>query len=665
MQAKPFRLILIAVAAVLIAGFSPAAVEAQAEASNGPQLLIKVRNIDQLLNDIERLMPAGEGAAPPQQVAMLRGMLQGTDWIDPERSIVAGMTVNGDISSWIALIPFLTANANFQMAYGAIAGDDYYLMALPPQPRFGVAPDVKASLLAASTEAAASGLVVEAAASELLAMAQPKIAAALANQAANPARPGAPAMMSPAETQAMLTDMLKMFEQMETVRLGLDLTGDVFTLQFDVDALPDSFLAGLLIDRGDDVRLADYDVEMPLRFRSRAYNVPGMMQLLASGFGQIYSQMGIDFDEMADMTKSFTGEMAGGMTADADGMGYEMVYVLQPGVDGQAFILDTYLPWFERYNRQMAAFVAQQANQPQTPALYKRTADSIVEGVKVVGVKTNYNAMLPPGDQTMASTLAGVEQIFETRLAAVGDLVLIGHSDVVMADLIIRARGFETAPAQGPMARFDFDLAGFMAGLQAMLPPGEFPAPLSSDMGRLTMQAEMQAGKLITQTRFNIADLDKMGMAFSTLASQQVAGAGGGAAASAPGRRASAAPAAKPPSETPDYWYRRGGLQSAYGAYTAAAKSYRKAIGLAPRYADAHFQLGVAYGEMRQFEAAVMAMTQAIDLDDDKGAYYYGRGRVYLLAGQEEEAMRDFMEAGFRGNPDARAYLKAAGVSLE
>ena len=663
MQAKPLSMIIIAVAAVLVAGFSPAALEAQGELSKGPQLLIKIRDIDQFLNAIERLMPAGEGAAPPPQAAMLRGMLQGTDWIDPERAIVAGMTVDGDISRWIALIPFRTANANFQTAYGAIAGDDYYLMALPPQPGFGVAPEVKASLISASTQPAVSGLMVEAAASELAATAQPKIAAAIARQAANPARPSGPAAMSPAETQAMLTDMLKMFEQMQTVRLGLDLTGDVLTLQFDVDARPESFLAGLLIDRGDAVRLADYDVARPLQFRSRAYNVPGMMQLVATGFGQIYSQMGLDLDEMADMTKSFTGEMAGGMTADADGMAYEMVYVLQPGVDGEAFILDTYLPWFERYNRQMATFVAQQANQPQLPPLYERTADSIVDGVKVVGVKTNYNAMLPPGDQNLAA-LAGGGQIFETRLAAVDDLVLIGHDDAVMAELITRARGFETAPAQGPMARFDFDLAAFMEGLEGMLPPGDLPSTWPSDLGRLTMQAEMQAGKLTTRTRFNIADLGKMGTVFGTLAARQAAVAGG-ADAGAPDRETASPPADKRATDTPDDCYRRGGLQSAYGAYDAAAKSYRKAIALAPRFADAHFQLGVAYGEMRQFEAAVMAMTQAIDLDDDQGAYYYGRGRVYLLAGQEEAAMRDFMEAGFRGHPDARAYLNAAGVSLE
>jgi hypothetical protein len=44
------------------------------------------------------------------------------------------------------------------------------------------------------------------------------------------------------------------------------------------------------------------------------------------------------------------------------------------------------------------------------------------------------------------------------------------------------------------------------------------------------------------------------------------------------------------------------------------------------------------------------------------GAYFYGRGRVYLLAGDADLAMKDFMEAGFLGNEDARVYLQHAGV---
>ena len=113
---------------------------------------------------------------------------------------------------------------------------------------------------------------------------------------------------------------------------------------------------------------------------------------------------------------------------------------------------------------------------------------------------------------------------------------------------------------------------------------------------------------------------------------------------------------------TPAYWMDRGGLLAAYGNYTAAARCYQKAIDLAPDRAEAYFQLGVAYGEMGRLEAAVKAISQAIDRDPANGAYFYGRGRVYLLAGEENLAMKDFMEAGFLGNKDARNYLKHAGV---
>ena len=113
---------------------------------------------------------------------------------------------------------------------------------------------------------------------------------------------------------------------------------------------------------------------------------------------------------------------------------------------------------------------------------------------------------------------------------------------------------------------------------------------------------------------------------------------------------------------TPAYWMDRGGLLSAYGNYKAALRCYQKALALAPDLAEAHFQQGVAYGELGQFDAAVHTISRAIDRMPTNGVYYYGRARVYLLAGDEDLAMKDFMEAGFLGNVDARAYLKGAGV---
>jgi hypothetical protein len=664
MKTQMLKLVVLCMFAGWAIVLAPPAADAQGGADQGPQLLIKIRNIDRLLNDIERLMPAGPDANAAQQVAMFRGMLQGTDWIDPERSIVAGMLTRGSETNWVALIPYRAANANFHAAYSAIDGGDYYMTAFPPQPNFVVRPAFKDHLLNASVDDATRGLLVEAAASQLLAIARPKIEAAFEKKAAVQPPPSGQAAVSDQQAQAMFDDMLKTFEQVEIVRLGLDLSDNVFALQFDIDALPDTFLAGLLIDRGEDTRLTDYAADTPMKFRTRAYNVPGLMQLVGSGFGQVYRQMGIDFDELAEMTKSFTGEMVGGMQAAPNGLAYEMIYVFQPGVDGEDFIINTYLPWFERYNQQMAAFVAQQTGTPQMP-LYERTADSLVAGVNVVGVKTNYHAMLPPGEQGRG-IWAGRDQVFETRLASVGDLMFFASDDAAMENLITRAGGFENTPARGPMAWFEMDLESFVEDLRSMMPSGASSSAWPANLGRLTMQADMQEGRLTTRTRFNIDDLSKLGGAFSALAAQSL-GASGGAGADAPTPSSSGSTATdmRDPEARPDYWYDRGGLQSAYGAYAAAARSYQKAIALAPRYADAHFQLGVTYGELRQFEAAIKAMTRAIDLDADKGAYYYGRGRVYLLAGEEAQAMRDFMEAGFLGNPDARAYLSAAGVSLE
>jgi len=63
-----------------------------------------------------------------------------------------------------------------------------------------------------------------------------------------------------------------------------------------------------------------------------------------------------------------------------------------------------------------------------------------------------------------------------------------------------------------------------------------------------------------------------------------------------------------------------------------------------------------------RYEVAVQAISRAIDRMPTKGEYFYGRGRVYLLAGEDELAMKDFMEAGFLGNADARAYLQRKGV---
>ena len=180
------------------------------------------------------------------------------------------------------------------------------------------------------------------------------------------------------------------------------------------------------------------------------------------------------------------------------------------------------------------------------------------------------------------------------------------------------------------------------------------------------MQAAMQEGELTTRTRINVKDIQQMTTLFASLSARMAEGQGGSAAVGAGVQPVSGTPRTAAPDaaalNTPAYWMDRGGLLSAYGNYKGAVRCYQKALDLAPDLVEAHFQQGVAYGELGRFDAAVNTISRAIDRMPTNGAYFYGRARVYLLAGDEDLAMKDFMEAGFLGNEDARAYLRRAGV---
>ena len=190
----------------------------------------------------------------------------------------------------------------------------------------------------------------------------------------------------------MVRDFMAALKQVDTLRLGLNIDSDVLLLLLDVKGTQASYLAGLLTDPKADVRLGAYQPDYPMQFRSRAYNMAGVMQMLGASFGQMYNKMGFDFDELAEIAKGLTGEMAGGMALDQNGMTFEMVYALHDTVNGEAYLTQVYLPWFEKYNLRMAALMENQTGQSVTP-LYERMPDTTVAGKKVIGVRTRFPAM--------------------------------------------------------------------------------------------------------------------------------------------------------------------------------------------------------------------------------------------------------------------------------
>ncbi len=110
-----------------------------------------------------------------------------------------------------------------------------------------------------------------------------------------------------------------------------------------------------------------------------------------------------------------------------------------------------------------------------------------------------------------------------------------------------------------------------------------------------------------------------------------------------------------------DYWFRKGALVATYGNDKAAIRYFAKAITLNPNHSRAHFEQGISYGQLGDFQTAISLINRALKFEPQNGMYYYGRGRVYLLSGDNAKAMEDFKHAAELGDEDALNYLDYIG----
>ena len=106
------------------------------------------------------------------------------------------------------------------------------------------------------------------------------------------------------------------------------------------------------------------------------------------------------------------------------------------------------------------------------------------------------------------------------------------------------------------------------------------------------------------------------------------------------------------------YWFERGALLSVYGNQNAAVGAFQKAIELEPGNAEAHFNLGVAYTEMDEYEKALDAMTRAIELKPGIARYHYGRGWVHVRFGNRYYGMEDMQIAAELSDRYARKFIE-------
>ena len=112
------------------------------------------------------------------------------------------------------------------------------------------------------------------------------------------------------------------------------------------------------------------------------------------------------------------------------------------------------------------------------------------------------------------------------------------------------------------------------------------------------------------------------------------------------------------PVKNADYWFDKGALCATYGNDAAAIKYFQKVIKLDPKRSGAYFAQGISYGQLEAFDKAIPLVNKAIAMEPQNGLYIYGRGRVHLLAGDQEKALADLKKAAELDDEDAQAYIK-------
>jgi Flp pilus assembly protein TadD len=670
MQNKYLKKLFLLVLPMVIIGVLGGPITGSAQA--GLDMIVKIRDLDNFLLKIDDLSTAAtENQTGLSPTDMLRGMLQGTDWIDPARLIVLGAARTGEKTAAAVLIPFQTANENFQKLYNAKAGGDYYLVGLPPGQAVELPEDALAEMVSASRTSSNMALIVELAVSTLLANNKTQIDQWLHKIEDMPpqAQTSGQTAPSPAHLREMMTRILETAGELKNITMGVDLDQTDLKTTFTAKAKKKSRLYQLFSEKSDKTKLTGYKSVQDVDFQSLAYDVEGMLALVDSLFGQIYEQIGIDFGNIASLGEHFTGEAAGGMSFAKDGVSFEMLAALKKEDAEGTFTEAVYLPWLMQYSRDLSRMMEKQL-QAKVEPMFVRTPGSTVNGRKVAGVKFQFPVFPVPGDLDGSAKMSRMMN-YSFRMTTVGDLVVMAPNDQRLGEMIDLAGKLQRKPFKGPLLQGTIDMSRYLNYLLSMMADTEDLSERLPATGRMTFTMDVRDGEIHTASTMPMAGIKAL-MAYSQkMVSAAKAGTVAGRTAS---RRTKEQPSAGMPEEAPtgaaesalpldpqkdpNFWFDRGGLLSTYGNDQAAIKAYLKSLELDPGRSQTHFNLGVSYGETGQYELALASINRAIELNPTNGLYYYGRARVHLLAGEEDKALEDLKRAAAAGDPDAQQYLR-------
>ena len=91
-------------------------------------------------------------------------------------------------------------------------------------------------------------------------------------------------------------------------------------------------------------------------------------------------------------------------------------------------------------------------------------------------------------------------------------------------------------------------------------------------------------------------------------------------------------------------WLLLGGALDGLGREPEAVNAYKRAVGLNPKNAEAHRQLGLAQLKLHEMDAAIASLKTSVELDPKKAEAWRNLGLAYVEAQRPEDAAQAFQK---------------------
>ncbi len=625
----------------------------QALPAGDSSIVIRVRDMAGLVN----LADDAVGASSPESKGMVRSTIEqqygGLSWLDTRRSVV--LIVNpdvldgkaGDAPLLVGLVPFVKKNEQFRQNFNATAGRDYYLFTYPAG---GVVKKgMAARLFAASKEPCTDMLAVDIPMSMLVDKLMAADDGGLQDSIRKEAEkhPDKDGGLSADQLAGLATGFVESLRDVKTLTVGMDSDDGVFSLHFTALPVPGTTLAEALAKPpGPESLLSGYKPEGAMTFRTRAMDT----SLFTRAFSAVYSKAGFDISGMEALRKHFTGESAVGLSFTGDAPRIEGMTGLVSDGESVEEIVDQ---WIAYNAKLMASMKGESA--PPAPA---RSETTTVSGIKVTGISWKI-----PVEKDRSVD-------FSLRVAVKGRILLLAPDDTRMAALLARADGVKPSPASGPCFQGQMDIGDMMRGAASGAAHPEDDLKVPEGHPRLDFSGDVGGGRADYRVSFRTSEFKEFFAklsAASDAAKKPGKGASGGPGWSdieekgAEDEAVEPGPRPEKPNPEAAALLEKGNLAVLYGSPAQAIRYFTQALEKDPESPDVHFALGMAYGETAQFNKAFYHVNKAVELDPENPEYLYGRARLHLLSGNEDEARKGFADAAQKGSEDARRFLDRMG----